>query len=102
MNVSFPPKLYGVTKKVTFNFISELAPGETISTATVAATVWSGNDPTPSGIVSGAASISGTTVTQTITGGVIGTIYKLLCTITTSAGQTLQGWGLLAVLADEV
>jgi hypothetical protein len=98
--VVLPPKPLGATIKQVFDFISALAVGETISTASVAATVWSGVDATPGSLVSGAASISGTKVTQTLTGGVAGTIYKLVCTVTTSASQTLQLVGYLVVLRD--
>jgi hypothetical protein len=83
------PKQAGATQSYPFNFISDLAVGETISGATVVATVWSGNDPSPSAIISGAASISGTIVTQKLTAGVAGNIYAVTCTATTSAGQTL-------------
>lgn len=96
------PKTPGTTEKVVFDFISHLAVGETISTQIVAATVWSGVDANPSAIVSGAATASGTKVTQAITGGVAGTIYKLVCTITTSGSQTLQMLGYLAIVADPV
>lgn len=95
-----PSKRAGSTKTYTFDFTSDLAIGETISTQVVAASVYSGTDATPSAIISGVASASGTTVTQKITAGVVGVIYELLCTITTSAGQTLTQPGYLAVLPD--
>ena len=41
-------------------------------------------------MVNGAAQIAGTTVLQKIQGGVSGAQYKLIATITTSAGQTLM------------
>lgn len=100
--VLLQPKTPGTTQKVVFDFISNLAVGETISTQSVVATVWSGVDANPSAIVSGAATASGTKVTQAITGGAAGTIYKLVCTITTSASQTLQMLAYLAVVADPV
>ena len=85
----WPPKQAGATKNYPFDFISDLAVGETISGATVTATLWTGTDPTPSGIISGAASISGSVVTQKLTAGLAGNIYAVTCTATTSAGQTL-------------
>ena len=100
MKADFPPKLSGETKSFVFDFTSSLAIGETVSSASVVATVWSGNDPTPSGIVSGAASVSSPQVTQTITAGVVGTIYQLICSAVTSAGQTLLGYGLMTVLGS--
>jgi hypothetical protein len=85
----WPPKQVGATKTYPFDFISDLAVSETITGATVTALVWSGNDPTPSNLISGAATISGTVVSQKLTGGVAGNIYAVTCTATTSAGQTL-------------
>lgn len=83
---------------VQFDFLSRLASGETISTQSVAASVYSGVDASPSAIINGAASVSGTTIVQqSITGGVLGCIYALLCTITTSLGQTIQMSTLLAI-----
>lgn len=96
-----PNKLSGETKNVTFDFTSDLASGETISTKAVAAAVYSGTDASPSSIISGAASSSGAVVTQTVTGGVTGVLYELTCTITTSASQTLKQVGLLAVVPAE-
>lgn len=96
----FAPKLQGATISLTFEFLSELAATETISTQSVTCTVWSGVDASPSSMISGSASASGTQVTQKITGGVVGVVYYLLCTITTSAGQTLQQAGFLAVITN--
>lgn len=84
------PKSSGETRVITFDFISQLAVGETISTQSVAAAVWSGVDANPSAVISGTATATGTKVMQAVTGGVVGTIYKLTCTITTSLGQTLR------------
>lgn len=94
------PKSASSTQSVTFDFTSDLAASETISTKTVAATVYSGTDGTPSAIISGSASSSGAVVTQVITAGTLGVIYQLLCTITTSAGQTLVKSAFLAVIPD--
>lgn len=99
---TWPPKAAGATKNFEFDFISDLAAGETLSGATVTATVWSGNDGNPSGLISGAASISGTVVTQKLTGGVAGNIYAVTCTATTSAGQTLVRSAYLVVSSASV
>lgn len=95
-----PPKLAGEIVNVTFDFSSRLGIGETISTQTVTATVYSGTDASPSAIISGSASVSGAVVTQKLTGGVLGVLYKLLCAVTTSAGQTLQVAAFLAIAPD--
>lgn len=88
------------TRTFYFDFTSNLAVGETISTQTVSATVYSGTDSNPSAIISGSASASGAIVSQKITGGTEGVVYTLLCTITTSAGQTLTIAGYLAVMKE--
>lgn len=88
------------TKVLTFDFTSGLAVGETISTKTVTATVWSGTDASPSNIVNGAATASGAVVSQSITAGVLGVVYTLLCTITTSLSQTLTRAAYLAIVKE--
>jgi len=100
--VTLPPMPVGAIQNVTFDFTSQLAVGETISTKAVVASVYSGTDAAPTGIVSGSASASGSVVTQLITmvGRTVGNIYELMCTITTSVGQTLKISAYLAVVPD--
>ncbi|MHB8413931.1 MAG: phage fiber-tail adaptor protein [Acidiferrobacteraceae bacterium] len=98
--VALAPKLVGETATYTFDFLSRLAVGETISTQVCAATVYSGVDASPSSIISGSATASGSVVSQNITAGVAGVIYQIVCTITTSASQTLLLQGYLAVLEN--
>lgn len=93
-----PVKKAGEVGPVTFDFTSSMAVTETISTQSVAATVYSGVDANPSAIISGAATASLKVVSQTLTGGVSGVIYQLLCTITTSLGKTLQQSSYLTVV----
>lgn len=95
-----PPKYSGVTATYTFDFAADLASGETISTQVCTAAVYSGTDASPSSIISGAATASGSVVSQDITGGTEGVIYQITCTITTSEGQTLKLVGLLAVVPN--
>ena len=96
----FLPKYAGATCSVVFDFTSDLASSETIDSAVVTCTEYSGTDASPSSMVSGADSTSGYLVSQLITGGVVGNVYELLCTITTSLGQTLTKPGFLAVIPD--
>lgn len=96
--VELAPKIAGETVLREFDFASKLASGETISSATVAAVVYSGTDAAPSGVISGADSVSGSVVSQAITGGEAGVIYELTCTALTSASRTLILVGYLAVL----
>ena len=87
--VVFATKRVSETKNLTFNFLSNLGVSETISSATVTAAVYSGTDATPSALIDGVASISGSIVTQSITAGTSGVTYILTCTADTSLGQTL-------------
>jgi hypothetical protein len=96
--VELPSKLLGETLSLNFDFAAQLEVGETISTKTVIATVYSGTDASPSSIISGAATSSGSVVSQKITSGVLGVIYELVCQVTTSAGKTCQQTGLLAIV----
>lgn len=83
-----------------FNFSSLLTAGQTISSATVAASVWAGVDPTPSAILSGLPTVSGLVVSQKLTGGVAGVIYKLRVSAAASDGSTQILVGYLAVVED--
>jgi len=97
------PKAQGETcfTSSPFDFISCLQEGETISTVSVSATVYSGLDSNPSAILSGLPTlVNGTQVRQLITGGVNGVTYELDCTVTTSLGQTLIQSGLLSVYTN--
>lgn len=96
-----PAKLAGETATYTFDFSSQLASGETIVTQVCAATVYSGTDLTPSAIISGSATASGAVVSQKITAGTLGVLYEVICTITTSASQTLQQAGIVAVIPPQ-
>jgi hypothetical protein len=86
------PKLIGAIAQLTppFDFSLSLDAGETLLTARVTSTVYTGVDPTPSAIRSGSPVIDGNRVEQVMRGGVEGCVYDLLCTVTTSLGQTLQ------------
>lgn len=101
MRTNLGVKLAGETVKKEFDFTSRLALGETISTAVVTASVYSGTDASPSAIISGSAAISGAKVTQALAAGTLGVTYLLLCSITTSTSQTLKLGGLLTVVSDQ-
>jgi len=84
--------------KQIFDFASYLPVGVTISSAVTTATVYSGTDASPSALISGSASISGSQVTQSITGGVIGVTYVVQCAATFSSGAVTTLSGVLAIL----
>lgn len=104
-HISLKPKRQGEVcfGSQPFDFISVMAVGETIATQVVTASVYSGNDPAPAALISGAAAVQNVTqVVQLFAAGVLGVIYKLLCTITTSLGQTLEQVAYLAIIPDAV
>lgn len=94
------PKLAGETVPRTVDFISKLPSGVTIASADCLASVYTGNDPSPGGLVSAATTISGTQLTQVIAGGVAGTIYELQWIAVGSDGNTYQMASYLAVTPD--
>lgn len=98
--VILPPKRSGESVTYIFDFISSLGPAETILTQVVMSATYSGTDPSPTAIISGTAAAAGTQVAQRITAGVLGVIYKLLCTITTNLGNTIELSAYLAIIPD--
>ena len=95
---TFSSKDPNETELFVFDFLDLLNPGETITGAAVTVTVSVGTDGVPSAMLSGSASISGTQVSQMITGGITGNTYHLECAITTSLGQELVTCGLLPII----
>lgn len=98
--VSLPNKRVSEVVSLTFDFISVLGVAETIYSQSVTAIVLTGVDATPSAVINGSATASGTKVSQSVTGGVVGVIYSLTAKITTSLSQTLELVGYMAVLPD--
>ena len=66
------------------DFLNRLAIGETVVTCSSSIRVWSGIDPTPSVMLVGTPTISGSEVTQVVTGGVAGVVYTLSIAARTS------------------
>ena len=95
-------KLAGETINEVFDFSSRLAVGETISSASTTATVYSGTDANPSAILNALTTISGGKVTQGVIGGTLGVTYKLVCTVHTSASQILQLTAMLVITPDTI
>lgn len=95
------PKRAGETEIFTVDFVNLLGAGETIVSALWSNSVIRGTDPLPSAMIQGAATITGTKVSQKITAGVLSNLYSPVCTATTSLGQVLilpeSGNGLLHV-----
>ena len=99
--VIVPSLALGETRTVTFDLTSELTIGETISSASVSALVWSGTDSTPSALISGSASPATPFVNQKVSGGVAGTVYSLVCSALTSLGNVVVQTAFLAVVASQ-
>lgn len=101
--MNFDPKRAGEKEIFTVDFSSRLAPGVTISSPVWSIAPVDGADPAAASMIIGAASISGSTSSQIIGGGVPGMRYAPICTVQTSDGQTLveppYGQGLLFVIA---
>lgn len=100
----YSPMRIGEDDTFTVDFAPLLKPNETINSPVWANVVIEGSDPSPNSMIEGAASISGTTVSQMITAktaGVPGVRYAPKCTVQTSLGRTLilpaYGDGLLDV-----
>lgn len=76
-----------------FNFVNDLASGDTLASAVWTCTVSQGTDPNPSARLVGAPALSGTTTTtQRVAGGVAGVSYILTATATTTLGNVLVLW----------
>lgn len=99
---NFTPKRAGETEVFTVDFSALLATGETITSAAWSISVVSGSDPSAASMIDGSASISGSKVSQLITGGVSDVTYAPICTANTSLGQVLilpdPGRGFLQVV----
>lgn len=83
---------------IKFPFADQLQFGETISGQTVTCVVFSGTDDLPSNVLFGSPTLSGTTVTQIVTGGVVGVIYDLTCAVTGSGGHIYTKGTRLAIV----
>lgn len=92
--------MIGFTNKVatdeeffTFDYVEDLASGETIVSALWAIAVVTGTDPAASSMLFGASSISGSKVTQMVINGLNNVRYLLTCQATTSNGQKITKYG---------
>ena len=77
----------------------EIVRTASIVSATVAITVETGIDPTPQALAQGVPVIRGTVVSQRVTGGVAGTVYRLSFQATTDTGQVFEEVAYLPVIA---
>lgn len=100
--IIFPSKRLSDVADCPFDFISALQPGETIVSAVVTASVYSGIDADAAAILDAAPVCIGTVATQYITAGSsqVGNIYILLCKATSNLGKLYTMAGYLAVEPD--
>lgn len=101
MTADVQSKLIGETITVRFEFLDQMAFGETLSLPFVTVSLFSGVDYSPSAILSGTASVDGSAVEQKITDGMAGVVYVLTATATGSSGAVFNETLRLAILADE-
>jgi len=97
---SLQSKVIGETITVFFYFAALILPEETLSSPVISVVVLSGIDPTPSNIILGNATLSGTTVTQQITEGLGGVVYGLICQVDGEEDRSYILERPLAILTD--
>lgn len=85
MNTIGPIEI-GEIKDVKFDFTGEAGALAVLSLPTVTCTLFEGVDPVPVDMRSGAATVSGQTVIQRVTPGVVGCTYKLDAWATDAGG----------------
>ncbi len=93
-------KLVAEVLDLQVDFLSSLAPGETLISSSATVVVSSGIDPNPSAMLSGASTRLGTTVTQKLTGGLAGVVYLVNVSAGTSLSNIIVKQVYLAVLSD--
>lgn len=98
--VIFDPKKLSEQLTIPVDFISRLGVNESITSATVTCSVYSGVDNNPQAMVNGPATISGTVVLQSISGGILGNTYELLYSVLTSKGNTIELAGYFVIEPD--
>ena len=96
----FDAKIYQVESIATFNFSGQLAPGDYLIYASVAATVHSGADSAPWELLNATLSFTPAgVVTQRLVGGLLGVTYLLACTVRTNLGVVYSQDGFIVVKA---
>jgi hypothetical protein len=100
---TFSYKFVAENKPLSFDFSQVLTVGETLSTSSCSVIVIDGTDSNPSNLLAGGSSINANKVYQQVQNGVAGVTYRIVATVTTSAGNTLIALGDLPVYSpDEV
>ena len=94
----FQQKFVDETIVMQSDMTDRLASGETIDTVSSSIIVWSGADPAADAVLSGSPSHADGVISQTVTDGLPGVIYKINLAANTSEGNLLINELKLAVL----
>jgi hypothetical protein len=97
MSTRLPPKDSAESVMIEIDFSTEMAAGETISSALLSMRLVAGTDPNPGAMLAGAAAIVGRSVYQRASGGIDGNDYRLRCVAHISSGNILVRAGELPV-----
>ena len=96
------PKYAGETKDYPFNFASQLVGAtETLVSAVATASVYSGVDASPGALVNSTPTVLGTVATLRTQAGVVGVIYVVTVTGTSSTGQVMILQAFLTILPGQ-
>jgi len=98
---TFGSKLVSEEVSMEFDMLSRLKVGESVVTAIVTSSTYSGEDGSPSLMIDGEPTISNNVVTQRVKGGTAGCIYVISCSIRTSNNNVLINEAKLAVLTTQ-
>jgi hypothetical protein len=99
--VTLPEKDQSGDIVLTFDYSSDMLPGETISSVSITAVVFLGFDSSPNAIFQGSPSLANSPViSQKVIGGAAGTSYKIRGIAATSQGRNLLRKAILPVTAD--
>lgn len=94
-------KAVNETVITSMEFSPVLTDAETLSGASVAVSLYDGSTAVTTSMLVGSPTISGTVVTQTVTGGADAHIYRLRYTVTTSLGRVLIASSFLPIDEDD-
>jgi len=96
-NYVLPVKLSSTVVPIEVDFISQLQGDDAVVAIEVTVSVFSGVDANPDAILSGSPTIAQNRITQVITGGVVGVVYRLSFSATTFYGNNTIIYANLAI-----
>ena len=102
IQVNLPTKRVIDVRPFKADFGPFLESGETIGSAVVSVSLYTGADPTPEEILFLSPEVTGSVVEQRIRAGVPGVIYEVTIKVTTSDARELTATALQAVIPDGV